>query len=117
MDDRFIKKLISSVQCSGCEEHYQINNIKIILHQDDTWFLNVTCSACQRQSVIIAIIKRDDTSDTITDLTDTELAQFAGTSVNTDDILDLHDFLKGFNGDFIKIFSQNQWQGNITKQN
>lgn len=106
MDDRFIKKLISSVQCNECEKHYQIDNIKIIVRQGDTWFLNVTCPACQRHSFIIAIIKRDNTSDTITDLTDTELVQFAGTSINTDDILDLHDFLNGFNGDFIKIFSQ-----------
>ena len=107
MNERLIKKLVTVVKCSACGEHYQLGNIKIVGHQDDTWFINVSCPACHRQSLVVAVITKDKTQNIINDLTEAELIKFAQrNTINTDDILDLHDFLKDFDGDFNKIFSQ-----------
>ena len=44
----------------------------------------------------------------MTDLTKAELDKFAQSSpVSADDVLNLHGFLDNFNGDFVKLFDQN----------
>ena len=107
MNERFIKKLMSTMKCGVCGEHYDINNIKVLGHRDDMWFLNVSCPACHSQALVAAVIKEGKPPEIITDLTKAELVKFAQASIiSADDILDLHGFLNDFDGDFAKLFSQ-----------
>ena len=106
MNEALIKKLMSAMKCSACGESYQINNIKIVGHQDDTWFLNISCISCQRQSFVIAIMKGDKPPEIITDLTEKEAAKISQSrTINADDMLDIHNFLKDFDGDFSRLFN------------
>lgn len=107
MNERLIKKLISTVKCNVCGEHYEINNIEIMGHQDDTWYLNVFCPTCDRESFVAAIIKKEKAQEIITDLTEEEfIASAQDDLINSNDLLYLHSFLKDFDGDFSKLFSQ-----------
>ena len=107
MNERFIKKLMSTIKCDVCGEYYETNNIKVLGHRDDIWFLNVFCPACHSQALVAAAIKKGKPLEVITDLTETELAKFAQAStISADDMLDLHSFLHDFDGDFVKLFSQ-----------
>lgn len=107
MNERLIKKLISTVKCNVCRKNYEINNIDVLGHQADTWFLNVSCHTCNRQSYVAAVIKRERAQKIITDLTEKEAAASEKISlVSSNDLLDLHSLLKDFDGDFIKLFSQ-----------
>ena len=107
MNERFIKKLMSAIKCSICREHYEINNIKVLGHEDDIWFLNVFCPSCHNQALVAAVVKKDKSLETTTDLTKAESAKFARAgTISADDILDLHDFLQVFDGNFAKLFSQ-----------
>ena len=54
-----------------------------------------------------AIIREDEKAEVITDLTEAELDRFRNMdSLTPDDVLDMHSFLKDFEGDFSRLFSQ-----------
>ena len=107
MNEHFIKKLLSTIKCSICGEHYEIDNVKVLGHQDNTWFLNAFCPACHSRALVAAVIKEGKSVNGVTDLSEAESAKISETStISTDDILDIHGFLTDFDGDFTKLFSQ-----------
>jgi hypothetical protein len=108
MEEKLIKKLIASITCGSCGQHYDEDSIKVIERSEDLWFLQVHCPGCDLKCLVAAII-RDDYAvpEIVTDLTETELEKFYGAEgVRTDDVLDMHEFLKEFDGDFPRIFHE-----------
>ena len=107
MEESLIKKLVASVKCSVCGQRYKANNIDVLGHEDDLWFLSVSCPACNTQYLVAAIIREDRAPEVITDLTEAELDRFRNMdSLTPDDVLDMHSFLKDFEGDFSRLFSR-----------
>ena len=109
MDEKFIKKLLSNMKCGVCGRHYQPSQINILGHREDLWFLSVFCTACTSQALVAAVIKEGKLTEVVTDLTEAELARFsADSSIEADDVLDMHKFLKDFEGDFSALFSKDK---------
>ncbi len=107
MEESLIKKLVASVKCNVCGQRYEADNIDVIGHEEDLWFLRVSCPACNTQYLVAAIIREDKVTEVITDLTETELDRFRNMDRPTpDDVLDMHNFLKDFDGAFSQLFSQ-----------
>ena len=107
MEESLIKKLVASVKCSVCQQRYKVGNIDILGHENDLWFLRVSCPACDTQYLVAAIIREDRVTEVITDLTETELDRFRNMDrLTPDDVLDMHNFLKDFDGAFSQLFSQ-----------
>jgi len=63
MKKHIIQKLLHTIKCSKCGEPYEADNVDVIEHKNDKWFLSIYCPICQKQSFIIAIIKVDKQSD------------------------------------------------------
>jgi len=56
---------------------------------------------------VAVVVKEDRVREVITDLTDTELDKFKEIGVLTaDDVLDMHNFLKEFSGDFSQLLNR-----------
>ena len=109
MEESLIKRLVASVQCSICGKRYEADNIDVLDHEEDLWFLRVTCPACDTHFLLAAIIKEEKVTEVITDLTEAELDKFKNAGdLTPDEILDMHNFLKGFDGDFSRLFAQKQ---------
>lgn len=107
MDERLIKRLIATIKCGTCGQNYQEDQVEIVEHEDDVWFLNVYCSCCQVKSLVAAVIKREKDLEDVNDLTGAEVARFQHIdAVNSNDMLDMRDFLKSFNGDFSGLFRE-----------
>jgi len=107
VEESLIKKLVASVKCSVCQQRYKVGNIDILGHENDLWFLRVSCPACDTQYLVAAIIREDRVTEVITDLTETELDRFRNMDrLTPDDVLDMHNFLKDFDGAFSQLFSQ-----------
>jgi len=107
MEEGVIKKLMASVKCGVCGQRYEVDNISILNHHEDLWFLSASCVACDTQCLMVAIIKKDKVLKVITDLTEAELDKFRHMDkLTADEMLDMHNFLKDFNGDFSQLFSQ-----------
>ena len=107
IEENFIKKLMASIKCSVCEQHYEADNISVLAHQEELWFLRASCSVCHTQCLVAAIITKEGVPELVTDLTEAELERFRNVSVpTTDDVLEMHNFLKGFDGNFSRLFHQ-----------
>ncbi|MBA7481303.1 hypothetical protein ES707_16773 [subsurface metagenome] len=107
MEEKLIKRFMTSIKCSVCRQCYEVNNVEVLGHQEDLWFLSVFCSACQTQSLVAAVVKEGKASKVITDLTEAELDKFKKMDkLTANEVLDMHSFLKDFDGDFSQLFSQ-----------
>lgn len=107
IEENLIKRLMSSIKCSACGQRYEIDNIDVLGHQEDLWFLRVFCSTCRTQCLVVVVIKEGRVPEVITDLTKVELDKFRNAGmVSADEVLDMHNFLKNFDGDFSQLFSQ-----------
>ena len=106
MEESLIKKLVAAAKCSICGQSYKAGDIDILGHEDDLWILNVFCPVCDTQYLVAAVIREDKTPELITDLTELEIGKFMNIDrPMPDDMLDMHTFLKDFDGDFSQLFN------------
>jgi len=107
VDESGIKEMMTSAKCSGCGQRYEIENIEVLGHHEDMWFLSVFCVACRAQYLVTAVIDGEGAPETVTDLSAAELEKFRDAeSLKFDEVLDMHSFLKKFDGDFSRLFSE-----------
>ena len=107
VEESLIKKLVASVKCGVCGQRYELENINILGHRQDLWYMGALCSACRTRSLVAVVVKEDRVREVITDLADTELDKFKGMGVLTaDDVLDMHNFLEEFSGDFSQLLNR-----------
>jgi hypothetical protein len=104
IEDNLIKKLTTLIKCSAYGRHYEVDNVKVLGHEEDLWFLSAFCPECSIRCFIVAAVREGKNVNT-TDLTDAELNKFSKMDkLTADDILDMHNFLKDFEGDFSRLF-------------
>lgn len=104
--DRLVKRLILTAmdRCEVCKRPYRIGNVEIIGHQDEFWFLSISCPNCKNRNLIAAFMD-GRRLEIISDLTPEEKTRLVESdTVTADDVIDVHQFLKSFNGDFISLF-------------
>ena len=107
MEEKLIKRFMTSIKCSVCRQRYEVDNVKVLGHQEDLWFLSVFCSACQTQCLVAAVVKEGKAPKVTTDLTEAEWDKFKKMDkLTADEVLDMHSFLKSFDGDFSRLFSR-----------
>ncbi len=80
-----------------------MKNIDVLGHEQETWYLKIRCSACNCESLMAAVIRENRVSVT-TDLNVTEVTRFEkAPAITADDMLDMHNFLKTYNGDVARL--------------
>jgi hypothetical protein len=106
MGEHGIKRLMTSVKCSSCGQNYIARNVQILGHHHGLWFISAYCSSCHTHYLLVATVNEQKT-DIVTDLTESEFDRFKKSFAPTaDDILDMHGFLKTFQGDFAQLFGR-----------
>jgi len=55
---------------------------------------------------VAAVVKEGRMPEAVTDLMAAELDEFGDSVIEADDVLNMHDFLKDFDGDFSQLFGQ-----------
>ena len=107
MKENMVKRLMTSTKCNVCGRHYQAEDIGILGHEDELWFLTASCSACDVEYLVAAVIKGEREPRAATDLADVEIVWLEdGDAVTTDDLTDMRDFLEEFDGDFVQLFER-----------
>jgi len=105
MDEKIIKKLLSNMKCGVCGQHYEPTHVRVLGHQENLWFLTVFCQGCQSQGLVAAVIKEGKPVEVVAELSEAERSKFSNSpAIGTDDVLDMHTFLKKFGGDFSSLF-------------
>lgn len=114
-----IKRLIHAAvtRCGACRRRYTLDDFAIIGHREHLWIVTVICEGCRNQGFITAIVEGHDGAGErpalppgpdrrgrLSEFTPGDQARFAvARPVGLDDLLDLHDFLDDFDGDFAAL--------------
>lgn len=108
-----IKRLILAAvpRCGACQRAYAVTDFAVIGHREHLWMITVQCAGCQHQGYITAVVEghgvegrhipRASRAESFPEEGGRETPR---EPVTVDDLLDLHDFLDDFNGDFAGLF-------------
>lgn len=92
--------------CSQCQRPHTLDDFRVVGRQGDLWILTIQCDACRSRTMVTAAVDEEQL-----DIADSESeAPSLGTvethPINVDDVLDMHDFLDAFDGDFSRLFAR-----------
>lgn len=111
--EELVKRLMAAMNCSVCDSHYDREGVEVLGHQEDLWFLSVTCPRCHTQGLVAAMVREATPDEAFAareaSITARELDIEAPSprkqeQVDSDDLLNLHLFLEHFDGDFHRLF-------------
>lgn len=113
-------------RCVVCHREYSTDDIEIISRQSDIWTMLVECDDCHARNFVAAVLNDADPDDAqlaLRRLTEDAILQgehgharhrddgdihpegpAAGPPVTASDVIDMHLFLDGFDGDFRELF-------------
>ena len=90
-----IKELLSKLRCGVCGFSYVSDSAKVLGHTGDLWFLRVWCSECSGSSVVVVMVREEESPIAFGDLTEEEYARFTDApSISADDVLEIHEWLE-----------------------
>jgi len=91
------------VTCAFCGRRYRPRHLRFVGFDDAVWLFLGACGHCQSVALIGVVLQEGRPS--VRELTPSELVHFAQQpAVTTDDVLDMHDHLASFEGDFRRLF-------------
>jgi len=114
----WLRTQLTSFTCPACGRRYRGSKIRLLAERDGLFFVDLDCVRCGSHTVAIVTVEIDETSASITDISDLSLAVEdlrehlgedlpAGAALVTgDDVLEMHEFLADFKGDVDRLFRE-----------
>jgi len=96
-----IKHIKKVVPCSSCSKKFTDDKIDVLSVFGNDCLFQLSCPACSNQLVIHVTL----TDQTQNDTKHLNIRTHNGPYISQNDVLDTHNFLNHFNGDFAKLFS------------
>jgi hypothetical protein len=101
-----VGQIKKNVKCPKCTSRYTDEDIEIIGGlADEQHFFHASCSKCETESVINVSLLFEENTNTLPNLKKLGSAPRMG-HISSNEVLDMHNFLKMFDGDFNKIFKK-----------
>jgi hypothetical protein len=104
-------------RCSVCHRGFEPDDVHVLSRKSDMWMLMVSCGECQARNFVAAVIGDGDAEEAQLALrrlgeehvrTRTSIEPEAegapGEPVSVDDVIEIHQFLQEFDGDFKALF-------------
>jgi hypothetical protein len=109
-----VRRIVLSVveDCSQCRQRFSIEDLRVVGRNGNLWVLAVRCPECDSQAFVAAVVGEYEDGTTVEataiDLIDESESETEPEShpVTVDDVLDMHEFLEQFDGDFLHLFSR-----------
>lgn len=105
MNEEFIKNMVSNFKCVYCGQHFNAENADVVAHYNGLWILSVYCASCQNKYLVGAVTKESNIQEVFAELSEAEQANFS-IPICSNDVLNIHAFLRNFDGDFTTLFSE-----------
>lgn len=117
--ERQIKRIVLDRmdRCSVCHREYGPDDVHVLSKKPDMWMMVVQCIDCHARSFVAAVLNDGDPDEArlalrqLTVQASSEVIdevfeeQPSGPPVTPLDVLDMHEFLNDFDGDFRSLFS------------
>ena len=103
-------------RCSVCHRSYASDDLQVLSRKPDMWMMLVRCADCQSRNFVAAVLNDGDAaearlalrrlSDEGADVAEAVAKETPplGDPINAGDVIDMHQFLHGFDGDFSRLF-------------
>jgi hypothetical protein len=117
--DKQIKQIVLDrmERCSVCHRGFEPDDVHVLSRKSDMWMLMVSCGECQARNFVAAVIGDGDAEEaqlalrrlgeehirTSREIEDEDPGEPID-PVSIDDVLEIHEFLQGFDGDFQALF-------------
>lgn len=107
-EEQLVKEMVlaSVRKCIVCGHRYGSEDIEIVGHHDECWFLSMVCEHCQTQGLVAAMVGDSGPAEIVTDFVEEEEGLIGEEPVTVEDVLDMHEFLDTFDGDFRHLFAE-----------
>ena len=117
--DKQIKRIVLDrmERCSVCHRDFETDDVHVLSRKSDMWMLMVSCGECQARNFVAAVIGDGDAEEAQLALRrlgeehirgsrriESEVVVEPGEPVSIDDVLEIHEYLQGFDGDFQALF-------------
>lgn len=108
----WLRTQLTSFGCASCGRPYRPDRIRILAQREELFFVDLGCEACGTQAVAVVTIQAEDGEAPRADAGDIELARIgredtgepSRPAVSADEVLQMHEFLAAFDGDFDRLF-------------
>lgn len=110
MDNNQIRELIKNLQismrCPKCGKKYNLDEIFLKSYVGNTYFLQLNCSNC-RTSVYASISVTGNLQNILKNIEKRQKHKnIVSQNIQANDIIDMHQFLEDFDGDFQSILKE-----------
>jgi hypothetical protein len=120
--EKQIKRIVLNrmERCTVCHHEFDDTDIQVLSRKEDMWMMVVTCTECHGRNFVAAVLGDGDSSqaqlalrrlgqdvamDELVPIRVTEPVPSAADAVSAEDVLEMHEFLDEFDGDFQRLFS------------
>jgi len=100
----FINRLCSSIVCGICGGDHEPTDVCALGCREDVWLFLTYCSSCGSLRLIVVQAKGRKGHKAVTGQAKADKSNFS-TPISSSDLLDMHIFLKNYNGDFTTIIN------------
>jgi hypothetical protein len=97
----FIRDRARFYNCPVCGRSLKGCDVQVLSHEDDRFHLQVTCAQCQVTFIVVLAIAGgavDEIAAITSEAASAPAAAAENEPISVDEILDLHLYLKGFQG-------------------
>jgi hypothetical protein len=103
----FIRDRARFYNCPVCGRSLKGCDVQVLSHEEERFHLQVTCAQCQVTFIVVLAIAGGAVEEIQTEITEREVEPVeAAEPITVDEIIDLHLFLKNFQGTLAELIQQ-----------
>ena len=98
--EQLIRYLVAHLKCGDCHHQYSLDDFEVLDKGASVLVLLMTCHHCQAQGLLVAFVQKEGPEPRRI-----KQAEERGEPepITADDVLDMHRFLEGFEGNCITL--------------
>lgn len=101
-----VRQLMTTVRCSMCGRHYGRQDVQVLGHSEDLWFVRVTCGKCRTRGLVAAMVRESAAGGTARGEPRPSTPPPDLGPISEEEVESMRQFLRDFDGDFAGVFSR-----------
>ena len=104
---RFLREQAKGYDCSVCGQNHARSDIRVLGKLESAWIVRVTCAKCDTSFKLLVVI--DEERANVSPVQEPAAAhrdRRKRPAVSLDEVLDAHEFLKGFDGGLTEMLDR-----------
>lgn len=102
--ERLFRQLQTTHRCTNCRQRFERDRFNVVAKHERLWVVSARCASCHKSQMFWVSLK-DGIQPMPSEISPTERRRLDSLPpISHDDVLDMHEFLSRFDGDFRALF-------------